>query len=105
MPSENRVGSDDRGDVPEHPASKAMSQFGETAPLVIIKPQAPSLEPRLQHPVLFSQERDDGVLLPLKPSHSIATKKGNGNTPEVYVSYDFDPLMGQYGCQRMCSDE
>jgi hypothetical protein len=67
MPSKNRVGRHDRGHVPEHPAPKAVAKFGEASPLVVIKMQAPSLEPRLQHPVLFAEERDDVLLLSLKP--------------------------------------
>ena len=44
------------------------TQFGKASPLVVIKTQSPSPEPRLQHPILFAQERDDVLLLSLKPT-------------------------------------
>ena len=37
--------------------AETVAQLGETSPLVI-EPQAPTLEPGLQHSILFAEERD-----------------------------------------------
>ena len=50
---------------------RAMAQSGNTSPLGVVKSQSPSHDPRLQHPVLFAQERDDVRLLSLKPINRI----------------------------------
>jgi len=68
MPSQNGVGRHDGRDLPKHTTPKPVPQFGETASLGIIEPQSPPCEPPLEDAVLFSQERDDGVLLMAKPT-------------------------------------
>jgi hypothetical protein len=68
MPSKNGVGCDDARHLPEHPTPKPMPQFGEASPLRIIEAQSPPVESRFEDAVLFSQERDDGVLLTSKPT-------------------------------------
>jgi hypothetical protein len=45
-----------------------MPQFGEAAPLAVIQAQSLPFEPRLEDTVLFTQERDDVVLLMSKPT-------------------------------------
>ena len=68
MPAQNRVRRHDRRDARQQPAAQAMAQFGEASSFVVIQTQSPSLEPRLQHAILFAQERDDVLLLALKPA-------------------------------------
>ena len=68
MPTENRIGRHNGRDVHQQPASQAMAQFGKAPSLLVVKLQSPPLQPRLQYPVLFPQERDDVLLLSLKPT-------------------------------------
>ena len=44
-----------------------MAELGEASPLRVIEAQALSFQPRLQHSILFQQERDRILLLTLQP--------------------------------------
>ena len=44
-----------------------MAQLGEASTFMVIETQASSLQPRLQYPILFAQERDHVLLFVLKP--------------------------------------
>jgi hypothetical protein len=75
MPTEDRVRRHDGRDPRQQPAAQAMAQFSKTASLAVIETQSPSLELRLQHPILFAQEREDVLLLSLQPTtHSMASR-------------------------------
>ena len=55
-----------RGDVTQQSAAQAMAELGEASPLRVMKAQAPPFQPRLQHSILFPQERDRILLLTLQ---------------------------------------
>ena len=42
-------------------------KFAEASPLAVVETQAPSIEPRLQNAILFTQKRDQICLLTMKP--------------------------------------
>ena len=68
MPAQDGVGRHDGRDLPQHATPKPMPQFGKAAPLAVIQAQSLPFEPRLEDTVLFTQERDDVVLLMSKPT-------------------------------------
>jgi len=68
MPSKNGVGPRDGRDLPKYPTPKPMRQFGKSAPLGVIQSKSPPFKLRLEDAVLFTQERDDVVLLVSKPT-------------------------------------
>jgi hypothetical protein len=45
-----------------------MAELGEASPLRVIETQARPFQPRLQHSILFPQERDRILLLTLQPA-------------------------------------
>ena len=55
MPSEQRVGGDDRRDVAHRLASQPVSPHGEPAPVVIGETQAPPTQLPPQEAILFDQ--------------------------------------------------
>ena len=56
----------DRGDVGEPPTAQAMAELRQPSSFLIVEAQS-LLKPRLQHSVLFAEERDDVVLFVLQP--------------------------------------
>ena len=68
MPSQNRVGCDDRRDLRQHPTAQPFAEGGQPSPVVIRQPQTPMAPLRLQHSVLFAQVQDDLVLFMLEPA-------------------------------------
>jgi hypothetical protein len=83
MPSKNGVGRRNGRDPPKRPTPKPVPQFGEAAPLGIIKrsrrPSSRALRTR------FSSRKNAMMLSCSCRSrlHNIATKNWNGNTSEV----------------------
>jgi len=45
-----------------------MAELGEASPFGVIETQAPPCQLRLQHSILFSQERNHVLLLALQPA-------------------------------------
>jgi hypothetical protein len=68
VPPENRVRRDDRRDVGKDSPSEALTDDGETPTFIVIQPQPPALQLRLQYTVLFPQKFNDIALLLLKPA-------------------------------------
>ena len=68
VPPENGVRRDDRRDFREDPAAQALSDDSKMPTVFIIQPQPPPVQLRFQDSVLFAQEFDDIVLLPLEPA-------------------------------------
>jgi hypothetical protein len=73
VPPQDGVRSDNRGDVGQQSAAQAMAERGEASPLRVIETQALPFQPRLQHSILFPQERDRILLLTCSQPHSLAT--------------------------------
>ena len=48
--------------------AEAVTDDGETPPFVVIQPQPPAVQLRLQYAVLFPQEFDDIALFPFEPA-------------------------------------
>ena len=68
MPSQNRVGCDDRCDLRQHPTAQPLPQGSQPPPVMIRQPQTPMAQLRLQRSVLFAQVQDDLVLFLLEPA-------------------------------------
>ena len=68
MPSENRVWRDERRNLSQHAASEALPQHREPSALVIVQPEPPAAQLRLEGAVLFAEEGDHIALLAIKPS-------------------------------------
>src|SRR5687768_15311369 len=66
VPAQDGVWAHQRGDISEQPTAQAVAERRETSSFVVIEAQ-PSLEPRLQDAILFTEERDDVRLLALQP--------------------------------------
>ena len=68
MPSQNRVGCDDRRDLRQHPTTQPFAENGQPSPIMIRQPQTLMAQLRLQDAVLFAQVQDDLALLMLEPT-------------------------------------
>ena len=68
VPPQNGIWRDDGRDVLQHAPSESVPKQRETTALIIVQPQPPATQLRLERPVLFAQERDDVMLLALEPS-------------------------------------
>jgi hypothetical protein len=67
MPSENRVGGDDGGDLMQPSTPQAVPTHGEPPPLLIGQLQAPPPQLTAQDPVFFDQIRHGLLLLAPPP--------------------------------------
>ena len=82
----------------EQTTPQSVSQFAETTPLVVLKTQALSAEPGLQHSILFSQKRDQICLLTMKPRtyrHEEPLKQSHARSLGDRV----DPVVGHYAVE------
>ena len=68
VPSQNRVGRDDRRDLRQHPTTQPFAEGGQPSPVTIRQPQTLMAQLRLQDAVLFAQVQDDLVLFVLEPA-------------------------------------
>jgi hypothetical protein len=68
VPSQDRVGGHDRGDLPQDPATEAVALRGEASALVVGQPEAAPLQPRLEDAVFLDQVFDDVLLVAVDPS-------------------------------------
>jgi len=53
MPPQNRVGGDDRGDLPEPAPSQTPASHGQPASFTIGQPEAPSTQLSAEDPIFF----------------------------------------------------
>ena len=67
MPSEQRVGGDDRRDVAQRLASQPVGPHGEPAPVVLGEAQTPSTQLPPQEAILFDQIGERLPFLSIKP--------------------------------------
>jgi hypothetical protein len=65
---EVRVWRDERRDLSQHAASESQPQYREPSALIVIQPEPPAAQLRLERAVLFEEEGDYIALLPLEPS-------------------------------------
>ena len=65
MPAENRVRGDQRRHLRQDPTAEPLAEDRQAAPFVIRQPQSPTVQLRLQNPVLLSEVLDGLVLLAL----------------------------------------
>ena len=68
VPPQNRVGSDDRGNLAQDPASEAPAADSQSAALVIGQLQRSADQLLPQNPILLSQILDNIPLLPIHPA-------------------------------------
>jgi hypothetical protein len=80
MPSQNRVGCDDRHDLRQHPTAQPFAKRGQPSPVIIRQPQTLMAQLGLQDAVLFAQVQDDLVLFVLEQPRKDATKSCTGIT-------------------------
>ena len=97
MPSENRVRRDDRRDVREDPTAEALTDDGETPTFVVIQPQPPAVQLRLQNAVLFAQEFDDVALLPFEPAEQRRNDQVQRKHARSLRQTGMDAVFGHYG--------
>jgi hypothetical protein len=110
VPSQQRIGRHDRGDLPQCPPSKLKRPHGKPPSVVIGEAQTPPIQLRAQDAILFHQVRE-------RPALGDPTSRSGPRTPSgeptcrsrarVYItgrklapSLVLDRAMGQYGVQR-----
>jgi hypothetical protein len=69
MPPQNRIGRDDRGDLPQPATPQPMAAHAQPTPVVIAQSQAPSPQLLSQDAVLFDQVCQGLLLPPIQPAH------------------------------------
>ena len=88
MPSQERVWCDDRSDFAQRLPAKGLAFDSQTAPLVIVEPDALLTVRFLQNLVLGAQVVDDLLLLPIDPSGEDDEEKLPGLQDEVHAGSD-----------------
>jgi hypothetical protein len=67
VPSENRVGRDERSELVQRAAREAVSQHRQTPALSIVQSQPTAAQLHLQRAVLFAKVGDHIALLTIEP--------------------------------------
>jgi hypothetical protein len=95
VPAKNGVRRHDRRDVGQQRAAQAVAQLGEPSTLMIIETQASPLKPRLQHSILFAQERDHVLCLPETPyaSHRLRLRAFSGADWDYLIAERWFPFI------------
>jgi hypothetical protein len=76
--------------------SHLVSEHSQTSPFRITELQASPAQMRPQHSVLFSQERDDAVLLTHEPTAQSRDEQLGRRHCGILRHPTFDPVLGQY---------
>lgn len=78
MPSQNRVGRDDRGDLTQSSTSQPVPAHGEPTPFVIGQSKAPSTQLAPKDSIFFDQMGQAVLLLTIQPADQSGEKKPQG---------------------------
>ena len=68
IPTQNRLGRHDAGDVGEAPSAEGLAFHGQTASLVIAEANPAGTVRRTEDPVLLAEVINDGLLLSIDPA-------------------------------------
>ena len=104
VPSQNRVGRDERRELAQHAATKALAEHRETPALVVIQSQSPAAQLHFQHAVLFAEEGDHIALLAFEPSKQRGQQHLQRNHPSTLRYGLTDAVFGQYAIRIFLQD-
>jgi len=75
VPTENRVGSDERSNFGEGTSSNGFASHGQSASLIVGQAESPATELLLEDSVLLAEVLDDRVLLAADPAPARAATR------------------------------
>ena len=87
---------------PQRTASEALPQHSETSTLIVVQPEPPRAQLRLQHAILLAKERDHIALLRLEPRQQRRQQHLQRNHPYTLPIPSLCGVFGQYGLRSGC---